>query len=144
MLNGGVDMAVRLGHLLEAGVVDHEVGAQHVEQSEQVVAAQLDRGRGQQDDGLGVVAEVSHALMQEGLAVSDVMRFIDDHEIEFRRRVEVEQPLILLLPRPPATEDEVGIEQREGQNGLRVLLGPFAFKVRFLQAMPQQAIRRAR
>ena len=45
-LHCGVNMAVRFAHLLEAGVVDHQIGAKHVEQDVKVFAPQLYRRRG--------------------------------------------------------------------------------------------------
>jgi len=95
-------------------VVDDEIGAKHIEEGVKVVAAQLNwRGREQQN-GLGVVAKKADTLMQEGVAVADVMGFVDDDQVEFRRRVEGKETPILFLPLATASKDEIGIKQREG------------------------------
>ena len=59
MSNSVVDVPVRLGHLLEAGVVDNQIGTKDVEQREKVVAAQLHGRRGDQNHGLSIVAKVA-------------------------------------------------------------------------------------
>ena len=85
--HGRVDEPVGRSHLLEARTVDDEVRTQNVEESEEVLASKLHRSGGEKDGSLGVVAEIAHRLVKIGVRVSDVVRLVDDHEIEPGRRV---------------------------------------------------------
>ena len=133
-----VDEPVGRGHLFEARAVDYQIRPENVEQGKEVFAAQLHRRGGKKHGSLRIVAEVAHGLVKIRLRVPDMVCFVDDDEIEPRRRVEGEQPLapppaLLLLP-----EDQIRIEQGERDDGLGVLARPFAFQIRLLQTMAQR------
>lgn len=131
-----VDWPVGFSHLREAGVIDDEIGTQHVQQRVEVLAPQLHRRGRHQHYGLRVIAEIPYRLVLESLGVPDVVRLVDDDEIELRRRIESQQPLILAAA-PGAAEDEIGIEQRVGKDRLRVLLRPLPLKGGLLQTVAQ-------
>ena len=82
-----VNEPVGRGHLLEAGMVNHQIGTQHIQQREKVVTAELHRSGRHKNDGPRIVAKISDTLMQEGIRVPDVVRLIDDHEIESWSRI---------------------------------------------------------
>ena len=136
MANGGVDEAVRRGHLLEAGVVDDQIRPQDIEQRKEIGSPQLNRRGAEKHNRVRVVAEVANSLVQLGLGVPDMVRLIDDDQIKLGWRVEFDQPQVLLA-RLVGTEDQVLVEQRKRDDRLRILIGPFALQVRLLQAVPQ-------
>ena len=132
-----VDEAIGGSHLFEARTVDHQVRPKNVEQGKKVFAPQLHRSGGEKHGGLRVVAEVAHGLVKVRFGVPDMVRLVDDDEIELRRRIEGEQPFAPPPALPVLPEDQVRIEQGERGDGLGVLARPFAFQIRFPQAVAQ-------
>ena len=89
---------------LKLVLVQNEVGTQRVEQHKQVVVAELDRGGSEKDRCFRMVAEKPHRLVRVSMLVADVVSFVDDHEIEARRWVEVQKPFSASSP-PAALRD---------------------------------------
>ena len=77
--------------------------------------------------------------MQEGLGVPDVVCLVHNNQIELRGRVQAKQALILSLLPLSTAANKTRVEQRKRQDCLRVLLRPFAFEMRLLQAVPKHA-----
>ena len=71
-------------------MIDNEIGTQNIEKRKKVIATKLNWRRRQQHDRLCIVAKISDALVQERLAITDVVRFIDDHEIESGGRIKLQ------------------------------------------------------
>ena len=91
MIHRFIDKRIWLGHVLKALHILNQVGPQHVQQHKQVFATKLNRGRGQKDRSLGVVTEKSDGLVRTSVRIADVMRFIHDHEVETRWRIQIQQ-----------------------------------------------------
>ena len=135
MAHGRVNEPVGCGHLLEARPVDDEIRAEHVQQGKQILATELHRCGGEKDSGLGVVAEIAHRLVEVGVRVADMVRLVDDHEIEPGGRIQGKQS----LPGPRTSsfraEEQVRIEQGERDDHPGIPIRPFAFQMGFPQAV---------
>ena len=123
-----IDKRIRHGHVLKALRIPNQVGTQRVQQHKQVFATKLDRGCGQKDRSLGVVTEKSNGLVRASVRIADMMRFIHDHEVETRRRVQIQQS----LSRPSFAPSlwpvkKFFAQQRVRKNRFLMLSGPFAF-----------------
>ena len=129
-------MWVGLGHLLECLSAWQDIGAQDVQQVKEVVVAKLNRCCGEQDDGLGVVAEVTHAAVRPGVGVAYVVSLVNDDEIEGGRRIKVEQAALFLAALLISHQQGL-VEQGVRQNCTRVLLRPDTIEVCFLDAITQ-------
>ena len=91
------------------------------------MVAELDRGGREKDRRFRVVAEKPHRLVRVSMLVADVVSFIDDHEVEARRWVEVQKPFSASsLPAALGTIEKCLVKQRIGKNRLLVSLGPLA------------------
>ena len=139
MAHGCVDEPVGRSHLLEARTVDDEIRPQNVQQGEEVLASELHRSGGEKDSGLGVVAEIAYRLVEIGVRVADVVRHVNDHEIEPGRRIEGEQPFAGPRPSSLVAEEQVRIQQGERDDSPGIAVGPFAFQVRFPQTVTQRS-----
>ena len=89
MIHRFIDERIWRGHVLKALHILNQVGPQHVQQHKQVFATKLNRSRGQKDRSLGVVTKKSDGLVRASVRIADMMRFIYDHEIEARRRIQI-------------------------------------------------------
>ena len=139
MTHGRVDEPVGRSHLLEARTVDDEIWPQNVQQGEEILASELHRSGGEKDRGLGVVAEIAYRLVEIGVRVADVVRLVDDHEIEPGRWIEGEQPFVGPRPFSLLAKEQVRIDQGERDDGPGIAVGPFAFQIRFPQTVTQRS-----
>ena len=131
-------MAVWRCHLLKTGMIHDKVGSKHIEQGIQVFAFQLNRLAAENSTASALSQKYAHGMMLEGLRVPDVVGLVHDDQIEFRRRVQAQQTLILDLASSASPKYEIGIKERERQDGFGILLGPRALQMRLLQAMTKQ------
>jgi hypothetical protein len=77
-------------------LINDQIGTERIQEDEKVITSELDRCRSQEDDSLSVVTEKAHSFVAECILISDMVRLVNDDEIEARRRVEVKQPLLAL------------------------------------------------
>jgi hypothetical protein len=69
--------------------VSNKVGPQKVEKHVKVSAAHFKRRCGEEDRGVRVLAEKAYAPMSIGFGVPNMLSFVNDDEIEPRKRAEV-------------------------------------------------------
>src|SRR5882672_4888294 len=81
-LDSLIGKRVRLSHLRETGVIDDEIRPQGVEEREKIAPSKLHRSGREKDDRFRLIAKIPDGLMQVRLGVSNVMRFIDYHQIK--------------------------------------------------------------
>ncbi len=79
--------------MFEAFLIHDEIGAKRIQKNKQVMAAKLDWGSGQEYRRFCMIAEKSYGPVGIGLLITDMMRFIHDHEIETWRRIQIQETL---------------------------------------------------
>ena len=100
------NILIRPKHHIKCVSVDDNVGAQHVEQGEQIVVTRLQGSRRQHHHRSCMVTQILHTLVSEslfriGTAITNGMRFVNNDQVEMRRRIQVLKAVSALTPRPP-------------------------------------------
>jgi hypothetical protein len=88
-------MRIGLRHVIEVAPTREQVRTDELKEVEQVVVAELDRRRRQENHCLRVVAEVPDRPVGPGVGVSNMVCLVDDDEIECWWRIEIQEPLYL-------------------------------------------------
>ena len=88
--SGSVDKRIGGRHIPKGLVIPNQIRTQHVQQDEQVMVVKLNWSCGQKHGSLRVVTEESNRLMSIGIRVPDVVSFVDDHEVELWRWLQVQ------------------------------------------------------
>ena len=88
------NMYVRSGHHIECLFINHNIWSQNIQKCKQIIITGLQRRCRQHDNSIGIITEILHAFILEGLfllhtAVSDMMRLIDDNQIKVRSRIQI-------------------------------------------------------
>ena len=91
MARGGVDEIIRRNHRNEARAINDQIRPRNREQGQRILASKLRRSRGHQDRRISVVTTSANRLVEVGVRVSDMVRLIDDHEVEPGRGIKGQQ-----------------------------------------------------
>jgi hypothetical protein len=124
-------------HGLEGGQITNQIWAEQIEKNEQIGTAHLERRRCQKKYGFGVLAKEANTSVREGALIPDVLRFIDNYQVESWRRIEIEETLPLSSTISCASKQESLIELRVRDDHLGVLLWLDPIEVCLTDAVPQ-------
>ena len=94
-----VNKLIGTGHHPEHVLVHNDIRSQQIHQREQIIVAGLQRGSSQHYHCVSVLAEVPDAFVCVCLvfvqaAITNMMRFVDNHEIKMRSGIKIQQAIL--------------------------------------------------
>ena len=88
------NMHIRSGHHIEGLLINHNIRTQNIQKCKQIIITGLQRRCRQHYNSIGIITEILHAFILEGLfllhtSVSDMVRLINDNQIKVRCRIQI-------------------------------------------------------